>query len=241
MNEILMIVNPKAGKAKPNKYVPKIIQNFNDKGYKIDVKYTEIKNNATKIIKNYNKDYKILIVYGGDGTLNEAIQGLYEINKKPLVGFIPFGTTNDFAKSLGVSLEKLNISEKIKEYKLQKVDTGLVQNNIFNYVVSFGMFSKASYATSRKMKNKFGRLAYIFNGIKEVFKYKTYDLKIEAEEKSLEGNYYQIMLIHEPILFQDVKGQANLVLAGHTLGGLINIPFIGGIIKKENTSGRIYR
>lgn len=189
MNEILMIVNPKAGKAKPNKYVPKIIQNFNDKGYKIDVKYTEIKNNATKIIKNYNKDYKILIVYGGDGTLNEAIQGLYEINKKPLVGFIPFGTTNDFAKSLGVSLEKLNISEKIKEYKLQKVDTGLVQNNIFNYVVSFGMFSKASYATSRKMKNKFGRLAYIFNGIKEVFKYKTYDLKIEAEEKSLEGNF----------------------------------------------------
>ena len=157
MNEILMIVNPKAGKAKPNKYVPKIIQNFNDKGYKIDVKYTEIKNNATKIIKNYNKDYKILIVYGGDGTLNEAIQGLYEIN--------------------------------IKEYKLQKVDTGLVQNNIFNYVVSFGMFSKTSYATSRKMKNKFGRLAYILNGIKEVFKYKTYDLKIEAEEKSLEGNF----------------------------------------------------
>ena len=58
----------------------------------------------------------------------------------------------------------------------------------------------------------------------------------KAFEKGLDGNYYQIMLIHEPILFQDVKGQANLVLAGHTLGGLINIPFIGGIIKKENTS-----
>lgn len=189
MYKILMIVNPKAGRAKPDKYVPKITQNFKNMDYDVDVKYTTIENNATNIVKNYNKEYDVLIVYGGDGTLNEAIQGLYEIQKKPYVGFIPLGTTNDFAKSLAVSLDKLNISKNIEKYILKKVDTGIISNNIFNYVVSFGMFSKTSYATSRKMKNKFGRIAYILNGIKEVFNYKIYDLKIESDDVSLEGEF----------------------------------------------------
>ena len=189
MYKILMIVNPKAGRAKPDKYVPKITQNFKNMNYEVDVKYTTIENNATNIVKIYNKDYDVLIVYGGDGTLNEAIQGLYDIQKKPYVGFIPFGTTNDFAKSLAVSLDKLNISKNINKYTLKKVDTGIISDNIFNYVVSFGMFSKTSYATSRKMKNKFGRIAYILNGIKEVFNYKIYDLKIESDDVSLEGEF----------------------------------------------------
>lgn len=189
MYKILMIVNPKAGRAKPDKYVPKITQNFKNMNYEVDVKYTTIENNATNIVKIYNKDYDVLIVYGGDGTLNEAIQGLYDIQKKPYVGFIPFGTTNDFAKSLAVSLDKLNISKNINKYTLKKVDTGIISDNIFNYVVSFGMFSKTSYATSRKMKNKFGRIAYILNGIKEIFNYKIYDLKIESDDVSLEGEF----------------------------------------------------
>lgn len=189
MYKILMIVNPKAGKAKSDKYVPKIINFFKSIDCQVDLKYTTIENNATRIIKDYNKDYEILIVYGGDGTLNEAIQGLYEIDKKPYVGFIPFGTTNDFAKSLAVSVDKLDTLENSKEYALKKIDTGLVSDNIFNYVVSFGIFSKTSYATSRDLKNKFGRKAYVFNGIKEVFDYKSYDLKIDSEEKSLEGEF----------------------------------------------------
>lgn len=189
MYKILMIVNPKAGKAKSDKYVPKIIKFFEKIDCQVDIKYTTIENNATKIIKEYDDNYEILIVYGGDGTLNEAIQGLYEINKKPYVGFIPFGTTNDFAKSLAVSVDKLDIKEKNKEYSLKKIDTGIVSDNIFNYVVSFGIFSKTSYATSRDLKNKFGRSAYVFNGIKEVFDYQSYDLKIESEEKSIEGEF----------------------------------------------------
>ena len=189
MYKILMILNPKAGKAKSDKYVPKIIKFFEKIDCQVDIKYTTIENNATKIIKEYDDNYEILIVYGGDGTLNEAIQGLYEINKKPYVGFIPFGTTNDFAKSLAVSVDKLNIKEENKEYSLKKIDTGIVSDNIFNYVVSFGIFSKTSYATSRDMKNRFGRSAYVFNGIKEVFDYQSYDLKIESEEKSIEGKF----------------------------------------------------
>ena len=186
--KILLIVNPKAGKANI-RYIPKVKKNLEKLNYDVQLIYTTYQKNATHIINNYKDDYNILIICGGDGTLNEAIQGIYNLKKDIPIGYIPIGTTNDFCKSLNVSFDKENISTQIKKYKIKKVDLGIFNKKIFVYSVTFGIFSKTSYETSSKIKNKIGRLAYIFSGIKEIFNYKTYDLKVRTSEKNIKGEF----------------------------------------------------
>lgn len=188
--EILMIVNPKAGRAKIEKYAEKIKEKFEDSNnYEVEIKYTTKENNATNIIQNYDKDFDILIVCGGDGTLNEAIRGLYQTEKKVFVGYIPVGTTNDFAKSLKVSFDVFDIAENINKYEAKKIDVGLFNERTFNYVASVGIFSKSSYKTSSKMKNKMGRMAYLFLGAQEIFAYKSFKLKIHSGATTIEDEF----------------------------------------------------
>ena len=113
---ILMVVNPKAGRAKIKKYVDNIREKLEKSKFKIDLKHTTIENSATDIIKKYKKDYDILIVCGGDGTLNQAVQALHDLDKNVQIGYIPAGTTNDFARSIGVSLNKLDTSNNLDKY-----------------------------------------------------------------------------------------------------------------------------
>ena len=187
--KILMIVNPKAGKAKITKHITKIKENLENLNYIVEIKYTDKEKNANYIIKEYHEDYDILIISGGDGTLNEAISGLYEIGKKVFIGYIPNGTTNDFGKSLDVSFDILNISKKINEYNNSSVDIGLLNNKIFIYSATFGIFTKVSYKTSTKWKNRVGRLAYILSAIKEVFNYKVYKLKVQVDDQKIEDEF----------------------------------------------------
>lgn len=188
-NNILMIINPKAGKQKRKKYIEKTANKFKEKGYNVDIKYTSQEIGAKEIIVNYKDDYNILIIGGGDGTLNQAMQGICEIDKKIEIGFIPVGVTNDFARSLNIRFGKNDLSKNIDKYRVKKIDIGLINQNVFNYVVAFGVFSKASYSTSRTMKRLFGRFAYILSGIKELFSIKTYHLKVTYEEKCIEDDF----------------------------------------------------
>lgn len=187
--KILIIVNPASGRKEIKNYIPQITENFEMSNFQPTIKYTSIKNDATNIIKKCEEDYDVILICGGDGTLNQAIQGVYETNKETCVGFIPMGTTNDFAKSLNISFDKLHISENINNYRSKKIDTGIINDGVFNYVVAFGIFAKASYSTSRKLKQKIGRLAYIFSGAKELFNYKTYKLQIQTENENIEDEF----------------------------------------------------
>ncbi len=187
--KILIIVNLKSGRGQIEKYINTIDNNLKEFNFDVRIEYTSKNKNATYIIKNYQDEYDVLIICGGDGTLNETIQGLYEIDKKVFVGFIPSGTTNDFARSLKVSFDKLDISKNINKYDSKQVDIGIFNKRVFNYVVTFGIFSKTSYETSVKLKNKIGRLAYFINGIKEIFNYKTYRLKIYSDRNIIEDEF----------------------------------------------------
>ncbi len=189
MQKILMIVNPKAGRAKSKKYVSDIVENLKRNGHEVELEYTTPDRNASQIIKEHKLEREELIVWGGDGTLNETLNGLSETNQDAIIAFIPMGTTNDFARSLKVSFNELDVSKNIDTYKLKEVDMGKIDEKPFNYVVSFGIFSKASYSTSRKWKNRVGKSAYYLNGIKELFNYKTHFIKITSEENNLEGEY----------------------------------------------------
>lgn len=187
--KVLILVNPKAGKAKIKKDIQEIEENLKRLNYGVVTKYTTKRVNGTEVIRNYDDDYDILIVCGGDGTLNEATQGLYEMKKKVFVGFIPTGTTNDFAKSLKVSFNKMDISTNINKYNYEKVDQGLFNERVFNYSATFGVFSKVSYRTSTKWKNKVGRLAYLGSATKEIFNIKPYKMNIYTDEKNIEDEF----------------------------------------------------
>ncbi|MBR1540815.1 MAG: hypothetical protein IJ629_06705, partial [Clostridia bacterium] len=126
-----------------------------------------------------------LIVWGGDGTLNETLIGLDKTHQDAEIAFIPMGTTNDFARSLKVSFDELAVSKNLDTYKLKEVDMGTIDDMPFNYVVSMGLFSKASYQTSRKWKNRIGKAAYYLNGIKEFFNYKTHKLKVTSADNTI--------------------------------------------------------
>lgn len=188
-NRILIIANPKAGRGKIVKEIDTIKENLQNLSYQVKIKYTDLEKDATQIIKCENEPYDKLIVCGGDGTLNQVIQGLCEEKKQLPVGYIPVGTTNDFAKSLGVSKNRYDISCHINEYLEKQVDVGKFNQRFFNYVASIGVFSRTSYCTSTKAKNRFGRLAYLFLGVKELFHYSTYHLKIHTKDCIIEDEF----------------------------------------------------
>ncbi len=188
-SKVLIIVNPISGRKKRDKYYNKIKTNLEELGYNVIIKFTSQENNATYIVENYKDDYDIIIACGGDGTLNEVIQGLYNINKKVPIGFIPCGTTNDYARSLKIPFNKQHLSKNITNYGITEIDLGIFNNKIFNYAATFGIFSKTSYSVSRKVKNVIGRFAYILSGIKEVFTYKTYKIKVEYDSKKIEDSF----------------------------------------------------
>ena len=186
---ILMIVNPKAGKAKISRFTPEIIRNLQRKNYVVTTRYTSKDKNAKDIIKDYYDPYDILIICGGDGTLNEAIQGLYERRKEVFIGFIPVGTTNDFARTLNLSFDKLHLSKYINKYECKAVDMAKFNSRIYNYAAAFGIFSQTSYNTPAEVKNRLGRFAYIISGIKEIFTYKTYKAKITTADEIIEDEF----------------------------------------------------
>ena len=120
--EILIIVNPLAGRGKVNKYIPQISDNLEKQGYEIEVIYTSDNNDGEKIIENYIRYIDAVVVCGGDGTLNQVINGIIKCHKKIDITFIPFGTTNDYARTVKMPISKYSLSKRLSKYKKLKID-----------------------------------------------------------------------------------------------------------------------
>lgn len=187
--KLLLLVNKKSGKEIIERYVPKIIEEFQKNNFEVDLEYTKVTNNATQIIKNYDKDFDIVVCCGGDGTLNQTISGLMEINKKVSVGFIPLGTANDFAKNFNITDDILNLPYNILSYKPKKCDTGKFNDKYFNYIAAFGVCTKVSYTTKKSLKKRFGKKAYYMKAIKEFFHIKSYKVKLIFDNQVIEDEF----------------------------------------------------
>lgn len=187
--EILLIVNPCSGKGKVSKYVPQICDNLEKQGYELEVIYTSKNNNGEKIIKNYIRYIDAVVVCGGDGTLNEVINGIIKCNKKIDVTFIPFGTTNDFAKTVKMPRNHFKLSKKLSQYNETGIDIGKFNDRYFYYVAAFGVCTKVSYSTNQKEKNKFGKLAYYKKGIQEIKKMKSYQATIVTDDEIIKDEF----------------------------------------------------
>lgn len=190
--EILVIVNPCAGKGKINKYIPDICDNLEKQGYELEVIYTSEKNDGEKIIENYIRYIDTVVVCGGDGTVNEVVNGIIKCNKKINLTFIPFGTTNDFAKTVKIPTKKMKLSKKLSKYEKQNIDIGRFNNKYFYYVAAFGLFTNISYTTKQQDKNKLGRFAYFkeaFKSYKGVKRLKSYKATIVTDNEIIKDEF----------------------------------------------------
>ena len=187
--ELLLIVNPCSGKGKVSKYVPQICDNLEKQGFELEVIYTSKTNNGEQIIKNYIRYIDAVVVCGGDGTLNEVINGVIKCHKKIDVTFIPFVTTNDFATTMKMPKNQYKLSKKLSKYTKTGIDIGNFNGRYFYYVAAFGVCTSVSYNTDQKQKNKFGKLAYYKKGIQELKKMKKYKATIVTDDEIIKDEF----------------------------------------------------
>lgn len=174
MKHCSLIINPKSGKMQIHKELLNIIDLFNKNDYLVDVHITQYKGHATEIINNM-KAKDLLVCSGGDGTLNEVISGLIKSEKNIPIGYIPSGSTNDFANSIKIPNKIMAATNKILEGTPFPIDIGCFnKNKYFTYVAGFGSFTSVSYNTPQEFKNIFGHLAYIINSVTALSEIKPY-------------------------------------------------------------------
>ena len=234
MKKLLFIINPKAGKKKTKDYVERAIAVFNKAGYKVGTKYTRKRADATEFAKTMAGKVDLVVCMGGDGTLNEVIEGMLEEGIDTPLGYIPAGSTNDFATSLGLCSDPEKQAEFIISHEPRYLDMGCFNGRYFVYTASAGIFTRTSYTTSQKLKNRLGHFAYILAGAKEIFHIKKMPLVIETDGEKIVGNYIfaainnatkvgGIMKIDEHIVkFNDGVFELLLIKSPRGLFSLIN-------------------
>lgn len=189
MKKLLLIMNPCAGTRRANRYLPEMIALFTKHGYENTVYMTACRGDGTRIAMERGGDVDLVVCVGGDGTFNEVATGLLQAGLQRPVGYIPAGSTNDFASSLHLPKQIMEAAAVVVEGKAQPFDIGRFEDRYFSYVASFGAFTKTSYSTPQNVKNALGHLAYILAGIKDIGSIRPEHLRIETEEQVFEGDY----------------------------------------------------
>lgn len=185
---LLFIYNPNAGIGKISERLGEIAERIADAGYETTVHPTSAAGDATATAKEAS-DYDRVICAGGDGTLNEVITGLLHCTRPPLLGYLPAGTTNDFASSLSIPKDLFRALDIALEGRPFYCDIGRLGDRNFVYVAAFGLFTDVSYATPQSMKTFFGYLAYILEGMKRLGDIRSFRCQVEHDGLVETGDY----------------------------------------------------
>ncbi|MBR5479375.1 MAG: YegS/Rv2252/BmrU family lipid kinase [Clostridia bacterium] len=189
MKQLLLILNPKAGLKKAAKKLPDIISVFNRADFDVHTYITTQSGDAIDAVAKLGKKMDLIVCCGGDGTFNETITGIIRAKLDVPLGYIPAGSTNDFANSLNLNQNIVKSAEQIVAGSIHEYDVGKFGSRYFSYVASFGMFTKSSYATPQELKNTLGHMAYLLGGITELSKIRREKLRIELPNEVLEDEY----------------------------------------------------
>ena len=192
--KVLLIVNPCSGKNKSRQGTFDIVDRFSSADYDFIIKTTTCQGDATNIVKNCIDDCDMVVCCGGDGTFNETINGVMQLPRRVPVGYIPAGSTNDLANTIGLPLGIGLATDAIIDGHKNSYDIGLFNNRFFTYIASFGAAAFLSYSTSQRLKNIFGHNAYIINGfllhLPQTFKsIKPVHAKIEYDGGVIEDDF----------------------------------------------------
>lgn len=189
MKKMLFIMNPCAGTKKANRHFIRIVELFNRAGYTVTVHVTQGAGDATKAARELAGEVDVVVCCGGDGTFNEAVSGIMLSGSKPPIGYIPAGSTNDFATSLGLPTGVIAAARNIVKGHPVACDIGLFNDRYFTYVASFGAFTRTSYATAQSVKNALGHTAYWLSSISELSQIRKIHARIRLDGTELEDDY----------------------------------------------------
>ena len=247
---LLFIVNPRAGRTRSTAPLFDAVAHFCASGYLVDLRLTQAREDATRLAREMGGKFDAVVCCGGDGTLNETVTGLMDLPSPPPLGYIPAGSTNDFAASLHLPDQPLEAARVITASGGRPLDVGSFNGRPFIYVASFGAFTRASYSAPQNVKNDLGHLAYILEGVKDLSTLRPYRASVATEEECFDGEFlfgavtnatsvgglvklkedqvclddglFELLLIPNPKSIADLQGLArSLLLQDFTGGGVI--------------------
>ena len=189
MKKMLFIMNPYAGQRKANRFLPDIIAMFNRAGYEVTAHMTNGSGDATEVARRKAQEMDLIVCCGGDGTFSETASGVLLSGTDIPIGYIPAGTTNDFAVSMGLPGDILAAAQLIVDGEPEAIDMGRFGDRYFSYVASFGAFTRASYATPQNIKNALGHTAYILGGIQELNQIRKTHIRMELDDQTIEDDF----------------------------------------------------
>lgn len=216
MKKLLLIVNPVSGKKKAKTTLLDVVSEFQKNDFVVTVKLTERRGHATEIAASAKADgFDVVVCFGGDGTLNETISGLMKQECSLPLGYIPAGSTNDFATSMKLSSVPAEAARMIVHGKENEIDVGFFNGErYFTYVACFGAFSAASYNVSQEFKNALGHFAYVLGGVKEVTKIRSEQVTVEMDDTTVTGDYIFVSVTNSTSVAGIVKLKDELVDMG---------------------------
>ena len=246
MNEkkLLLIVNPCSGRAKMHTELLKVVEILSAADYSVTVYPTKDKGDATLKVSTLSEgEYDLIVVCGGDGTLNEVITGLLQAKIHCKLGYIPSGTLNEWSSGLNISRVIPTAAKDITTGREATLDIGKFGDKYFSYTASFGAFTSASYSAPQEIKNVLGQAAYVFEGVKSLGNIKPIHLKFICDDREIEGDFLfgaisNSMSVGGIVKFDDsvVKLNDGLfeVLLIRNPDNILKLqPLVDGILKKD--------
>ncbi len=189
MKKLMMIVNPSAGRGGYRYYFGEAMKTLADGGFRTELFFTGGPEDATEFARAYAAEFDTVACIGGDGTLSEVIGGLMKIPNPPPIGYIPMGTTNDVASTIGLPKnDTIGAARRIVEGTPHPFDVGgFGKDRYFAYIAAFGAFTEVSYATPQDQKRALGHLAYVLQGAQQLGKIEKLPVRVEYDDGVFEG------------------------------------------------------
>lgn len=208
MKRLLFIYNPHAGKGLLKPKLSDVIDIFVKAGYEVVTYPTQAYRDAYKKVLRYEVDsYDLVVCSGGDGTIDEVVTGMMQRGDRSPIGYIPTGTTNDFANSLHIPKGLLSAADNAVNGSVFPCDVGRFNDDIFVYIAAFGLFTDVSYQTKQEVKNVLGHLAYVLEGTKRLFNVPSYRIKVTHDGETIEDEFIFGMVTNS----RSVGGFRNMV------------------------------
>ena len=206
---MLFVYNPRAGKARIRSNLLDIIDIFVKAGYEVTAYPTQEPGDAVKAVRNRRKGYDIVVCSGGDGTLDEVVTGMMQCEERLPIGYVPAGSTNDFANSLKIPKNMIKAADVVVNGRNFNCDIGTFNDDSFIYVAAFGLFTDVPYETKQDIKNVIGHTAYLLEGVKRLSSIKAYHVKITYDSGCLEDDYILGMITNSNSIggFKGITGK----------------------------------
>ena len=187
--KLYFLFNPTSGKGRIRENLLEIVDIFTKAGYEVTVHPTEAQGDAQRLTEERADEYDLIVCSGGDGTLDEVVTGLIRSDSLTPVGYIPAGSTNDFAQSLQIPSNMVKAAETVVNGRAFPCDVGAFNDDTFIYVAAFGLFTDVSYQTNQRLKNIFGHAAYVMEGAKRLYDIPSYYLEVEVNGETIRDEF----------------------------------------------------